>query len=304
MTRPICVCVPARNEAAYVGRLIDALVNQDIRQHFTIALCVNNSDDDTAAIARAVADRAGQSVDLRIRELEFDRPLAHAGSARRAAMDFGVELLGNDAGLLISTDADCRPPADWVASNLAHSSTDRIVGGRIELDEEEAVPAMLLAMRKRYDHYWTGVRAVEDEVDPCPWDPAPRHGDHTGASLAMTSSLYLRAGGVPVIESGEDRALVAAAVAAGAKLIHPQAVWTRASARTVGRAAGGMSLDMQRWMSLAGTEAAPMVPAFDHWRRLAEWRRQHRHEYGEQELMRAEQALEPLPCDLRLPELQ
>ncbi|MEG8054478.1 hypothetical protein QP185_16895 [Sphingomonas aerolata] len=112
------------------------------------------------------------------------------------------------------------------------------------------------AMQVKLDRYWACVRAIEDDIDPCRRDPAPRHGDHTGASLAILALLYRAAGGVPAIPAGEDRALVEAAVAAGGRLGHPMSVWTRVSARTIGRATGGMADHMQALSDRGGARRA------------------------------------------------
>ncbi len=303
MTRAVCVCVPARDEAQHIAMLIDALATQTIEQPVLLALCVNNSRDDTLAIARAAAAASHGRVVLDAVEHEFSGALAHVGSARRAAMALGVDRIGDD-GLLISTDADCRPPPGWIAANIAASAArdDLIIGGRIELDDRDAAPAAVFALKRRFDSYWQKVREIEDKTDPQPWDPAPRHGDHTGASLAMGAALYRRAGGVPLLATGEDRALVEAAIAVGGKLVHPPAVWTRVSARTTGRAAGGMARDMQQWIDAIERDHVPLVPAFDHWRERVRWRRRMRASHAD--VARAERALPAMPCDMALPELQ
>jgi hypothetical protein len=298
----VCVCIPARNEADRIATLIDALAIQHVDAPFAVALCVNNSSDDTARIAQQTAARSDGRFTLIQIECHFEPSLAHAGSARRAAMELGVERLGSGGGLLISTDADCRPPPEWIAANLAASAPERIIGGRIELDEAEVEewPA-IFAFRRHFDAYWQRVRAIEDSIDPSLWDKAPRHGDHTGASLALSVSLYRRSGGVPLQPSGEDRALVEAAIVAGGRLVHPQTVWTRTSARTVGRATGGMAEDLQRWSDAEAIGEVPNVPDFKHWEARARWRRDVRRVRGAEGLMEAERLLPPMPCDMALP---
>ena len=297
-----CVCVPARNEADRIGTLIEALGRQSIGQPVRLALSVNNSADATVARAWDAVHATQGRVLLSLEEISFAEAYAHAGSARRAAMALGCDVLGGDDGYLISTDADCRPPEDWIAANLAVAGHDRIIGGRIELDEEDAECGPgLLALRRRFDLYWHHVRTIEDQIDPSEWDVAPRHGDHTGASLMLSIALYRRAGGVPPIPCGEDRALVDAAVAAGGRLVHPQSVWTRTSPRAVGRAEGGMAADMARWGQACDKATVPLVPAFQHWRDRAEWRRTLRLS-GKEDVALAERALPPMPCDMPLPE--
>jgi len=302
MRPPVCVCIPARNEAERIGRLIEALAQQTV-QSFAVAICVNNSSDVTHEKAVEATLRSNAGFALHILQRVFEPELAHAGSARRAAMDMGADLLTAD-GLLLSTDADCRPPADWIEANLAHFSPERIIGGRIELDELEADegPAIFM-LRRRFDAYWQAVRAIEDRIDPVAWDMPPRHGDHTGASIGLSVDLYRRAGGVPLLPAGEDRALVDAAIKAGGKLVHPNAVWTRASSRTTGRANGGMAADMRRWIECAASGDIPLVPAFSHWEERARWRLRTRARMGVAACIEAERVLPPMPCDMPLPKV-
>ena len=300
MSRPFCVCVPARNEAGRIATLIEALADQQDVGPIRLALLVNNSDDSTAAIARAAAKRTDGRVVLRLEERAFPEPEAHAGSARRAAMTMGVNWLGTDQGLLIATDADCRPPPDWIGANLAAARADHIVGGAIRPDEREPVAADFMAIRAALEAYWQAVRDIEDRIDPLPWDPPPRHGDHTGASLALDIALYRRAGGVPCIATGEDRALVANAIGAGGCLVHSPSVWTRASTRHIGRAVGGMAEEVRRWHDLAESSRPPLVPDLRHWRKRAQWRRDWRAAHGDAAVPAAEERLDPMPNDMAL----
>lgn len=296
------VCVPACNEERRIATLLRALADQDVPGPVHVVMCVNNSTDATEEAARGAAQILGGRLRLRIVSRRFPEALAHAGSARRAAMDAGADWMEDDDAVLVSTDADCRPPHDWLSSNLAHAAPDRIIGGRIELDEVELANwPVLYSLRRRFDLYWTKVRAIEDTIDPVPWDPPPRHGDHTGASLALGVGLYRAAGGVPVISSGEDRALVSAAVAAGGKLVHPSAVWTRTSPRPDGRATGGMAEEMARWLRTGAEGETPRVPAFRHWHCRALWRRSLRSDLPPGALTRIEAGLPPMPCEMPLP---
>lgn len=301
MRNDYCVCVPARNEADRIAVLIDALAAQDVPGQIPLALCVNNSDDGTADRARAASHAHQGRIALCLHECSFPDRLAHVGSARRAAMEMGRGLLATGDGQLITTDADCRPPVKWISANLEWAASDRIVGGRIAIDEDDAdCSSEILALRDRYDLYWDQVRTIEDAIDPRPWDENPRHGDHSGASLMMSLALYDRSGGVPLLACREDQALVEAAVAAGGRLVHPLAVWTRASPRRAGRASGGMAEEMARWAAADDIRCSPFVPDFRHWRNRAAWRRARR-DAGEADVARAERALPAMPCDMPLP---
>ena len=302
---PFCVCVPARNEEERLPRLLDALAQQDVPGAILVSICLNNTTDGSADAVAAITERHRHRLTVELEVVTFAPELAHAGSARAAAMDAGLRLLGASAGVLITTDADARPPPDWISANLdAVAAGGDIVGGRLMLDDDDAIPPGLAAARVLWDRYWIAVRQIEDEIDPSPWDLPPRHGDHTGGSLAMTTDLYRRSGGVPLIASGEDRALVEAAVMAGGRLVHPMTVWTRVSARQDGRAADGMAQMIKRMGDTAANGFAEVAPALKHWRERALWRREMRQAVGGAgRLIEAERSLPPMPHDKALAEI-
>ncbi len=273
-----CVCVPSRDEAVCLPVLLAALAQQDVGGIVPVAIGLNNTTDRSADVIQAARLRWYGRLSIRVEAVTFEPNLAHAGSARRHAMALGAEVVGHrpDA-VLISTDADSRPPASWVGANLtALEDGVEVIGGRLEVDDQDGLTPRMMQARRLWDDYWAAVRLIEDAVDPVAWDPAPRHGDHTGASLAMRVETWQAAGGVPVVPSGEDRALVAAAVALGARLRHPPSVWTRVSARTVGRACGGMATHMADLARTLEAGEPMMAPSFDQWRRRALWRRTQR----------------------------
>ena len=300
--RAWCVCVPVRNEAERLGTLLDALAEQDIAGPVPVVVAINNTTDRSVAEAFAAGQRHVGRLELLIDDHVFEPGFAHAGSARERAMALGLERVGRDPeGVLISTDADTRPPQDWVRSNLAAIAAGAdLVGGRLVIDEAEPLDAGPAAIRAAWDEYWSRVRAIEDEIDPSASDPAPRHGDHTGASLAITVAAYQAAGGVPIIPTGEDRALVNAALSAGCRLVHPMSVWTRVSPRFDGRAEGGMAEDMQRLLAIAAEGRMPTAPGFEQWRERATWRRQTRAQHGTAALLAAEANLPPMAHDMPL----
>jgi len=278
---PYCICVPARNEEERLPRLLEALAQQDIEGSIPVAICLNNTTDGSVDAITGMAERHTGRLAIELKIVTFPPQLAHAGSARAAAMAAGLERLGDIPGVLITTDADARPPTDWVSANLAAIGAGAdLVGGRLVLDEVEATPPAIIAVRALWDRYWACVRDIEDEIDPSPWDLPPRHGDHTGGSLAMTSEIYRRSGGVPLMASGEDRALVEAAIIAGGRLVHPISVWTRVSTRQDGRAAEGMAQMMKRMGETAAHGLAEMAPSLNHWRTRALWRREMRRSAG------------------------
>ncbi|WP_243841223.1 glycosyltransferase family A protein [Novosphingobium sp. PhB55] len=298
----LCICIPARNEARRLETLLPALAAQTWPGVIPVSLVINNTNDDSDVVVERAAKRFRGRLAIHAEQVMFPKANAHAGTARRRAMDKGLSLASRADAVLVSTDADTRPPPQWLERTAsAFERGADMVGGRIVLDPQETLPEGVRAYRQAWDRYWQAVRAVEDAIDPRPWDPAPRHGDHTGASLAIRSALYAACGGVPPIPTGEDRALVAAAIGSGGRLAHPLDVFTYVSARRDGRAAGGMSLEMERMFANVASGRRPMAPSLDHWRLRAAWRRELRRQDGGDGLIaRREPMLEPMPNDIEL----
>ncbi|MFP5432538.1 MAG: glycosyltransferase family 2 protein, partial [Alphaproteobacteria bacterium] len=100
---------------------------------------------------------------------------------------------------------------------------------------------------------------------------------------------------------GEDRALVTAALARGARLAHPADVRISVSPRLEGRAEGGMASAMQQLYRDAEDGSRPMAPAFHHWRERALWRKRLRARLdGHALIARREPLLPPMPHDMPL----
>lgn len=298
--RKVCVCVPARDEGERLPRLVDALAAQDWPGVLPVVVALNNTTDGSRDILAALARRHSGRLELHVDEVVFPAEEAHAGSARRRAMDAGVAIVGRDDGaVLLTTDADARPPSHWVTANLA--AIDRgadLVGGALVLDENEPIPETMRARWTALSAYWREVRRIEDEIDPVSWDPPIRHGDHTGGSLAVAVAAYRAAGGIPAIPVGEDAAFVIAARRTGFRLAHPNDVWTRVSPRMEARAAGGMAATMA---ALARSDQTGMaVPSLHQWADRARWRRSVRIAPGggDARVAELEQTLPPMVCDV------
>lgn len=299
-SRQICVCVPARNEAERLPLLLKSLGEQDFAGRFSVLLALNNTTDGSSDILEGLRAEHAGTFELHIDDHVFAPDRAHAGSARRRALELGAAIVdGADDAILLTTDADARPPADWVRNTIeAIERGADLVGGALALDEDEPVPPLVAARWRLLTNYWARVRAVEDAIDPVAWDPAPRHGDNTGGSLATTVAAWRAAGGVPAIPLGEDVAFVNAARRAGFRLAHPIGVSVRVSPRTRARAEGGMAATM---VALGQADSGALtLPSLDQWRERAEWRRRTRAVSGDAGVAAQEGALPPLVCDFRL----
>ncbi|KQP31069.1 glycosyl transferase [Methylobacterium sp. Leaf104] len=275
------VCVPARNEADALPRLLQSLDRQEgihDGARLRVVVLANNCTDETVARLRAMESNAQiKNLALRIIEAEIAPPHAHVGTARRRALDAGVAWLEQDGiadGVLLSTDADAVAPPDWVAANLRALRNAEIVGGRLVLHgEQPAGDPRLAALHARIEQYWVAVRRLEEVFDPPAHDPAPRHGDHVAASLALHVDLYRRVGGLPVLPCGEDNALVARVRWHGGRVRHCPRVSIAVSDRGTGRVTGGMATEMLRRARVVKGLESYALPSATHWRALIERRR-------------------------------
>ena len=244
------VCVPAKDEAAGLPVLLNALAEQT-RRDFEVFVLANNCADGTAAAAR----RAARELQLPVRVAEVRLPpgAAHVGTARRLLAEAAVARLNPAApggGALLTTDADTRPAPGWVAANLAalRSPTNPggadCVCGRVKTDpvavgdEEGRLAAAWHKLRVRHRRLCD---LLAWRLDPDPADPWPRHHDEAGASLALTAAALEAAGGMPAVRSSEDVALVAAVRRSGGVVRHGARVSVRTSRRRDGRCPGGLA---------------------------------------------------------------
>lgn len=274
------VCVPVRNEAEALPHLIRSLGRQEgggEGARLRLLVLANNCTDGTVSLLRAM-EREGEMdrVELRLIEARLSPADAHVGTARRLALDAGADWMeaeGVADGVLLSTDADAAAPADWVIANLRALEGADLVGGRLVIDAGETVDPALADLHRRIERYWAGIRALEDAIDPPSHDPAPRHGDHVAASLALRVALYRAVGGLPPLPCGEDNALVSAVRRHGGRVRHCPAVAITVSARGVGRVEGGMATEMLRRKQVVEGEQAYLLPPARHWRTLIERRR-------------------------------
>ena len=243
---PVAIAIPAHNEADWIARCLKALDRQLDGAGYDVVLLVNNSTDATAAVAHAM--RPTLSFALDVVEHDFPSEQQTAGQARRLAMELAVRTLPPN-GVLLGTDADGQVAPDWLAANLFHLRQGAdAVAGRAVLDAADAaaIPAVLHEDDARECAYGALLDEIDHLLDPDPADPWPRHTEHSGASICVTLDAYRRAGGVPPIAVGEDRAFFAALRRADARIRHAPDVCVAVSGRIDGRAVGGMADTIRR----------------------------------------------------------
>jgi hypothetical protein len=248
-TRRIAIAVPARNEAERLDSCLARLagLERDARiAGVSIVVLANNCEDDTAARAKAAGARLG--VPIAVEAVTLPPARANAGWARRLALDAGAARLEAPGDVLMSTDADTLPQADWLVRTLDHldAGCDAVAGlARLDPRELRAHPRthrLRFAQIRRYQASLDRLKASHDASEP--W---PRHFYEGGASIALTLGAYQRIGGAPTPAVGEDKALFDAVRRVGGRVRHPTDVRVITSARLAGRAPGGASDTLARW---------------------------------------------------------
>lgn len=248
------MCVPVRDEARRLPALIEALGGQT--EGFTLCLLFDGCRDGSEAVAAACA----RPFPLRTAQLARAEP--NAGRARAAAVALGLEA---GAVVLLTTDADSRPAADWVAANLRALAQADVVAGRVTRARDVS------PVQDRLEVYLDRLFRLRRILDPVPWEAANTHHCASGASLGFRADAYRAAGGFEKVAAGEDGRMVDAAHRAGLRVRRDAAVTVETSARRHGRAQGGLA-DHLRALDRCGALPTVAHPADAAWR----WRMQAR----------------------------
>ena len=245
------VAIPVRNEEERLPACLRALARQLDRSGqpipptaVRVVLFANNCTDQSASLARTL----GKCWALGVCVVEASLPLAtaHAGAARRAAMDIAEAWLvegGETDGVILTTDADSQVAPNWIAENLAgFEAGAEAVLGRIDLDEEgKLLPAALHRRGELEDAYERLLTELSWLLDPLEHDPWPHHATISGASLGITRTAYCRIGRLPRVALGEDKALIALLSRQDARIRYSPTIQVITSGRTNGRAPGGVA---------------------------------------------------------------
>lgn len=268
----VCVIAPVRNEVETLELTLSALANQvDLNgqpldpTRYEIILLANNCSDDSAALARLFARR---HPDLALHVVERTLPSAEAyiGRVRQLLMDeayYRLSSLGCKRGIIASTDGDSQVSPTWVAATHYEIACGAdAVGGRLLTNRADraALDPYARACHLRSAGYSFLIAELESYLDPDPYDYAPRHDQHGGASLAVTVEMYARAGGLPPVRTSEDVAFYQALLRVNARFRHSPLVRVVTSARLTGRATGGQASQLSEWAAM-GRQQQPFLVA-------------------------------------------
>lgn len=242
----IVVAIPVNDEAERIADCLRALSLQSGISQYQIVLLLNNCADGSAAVVRDLAPNL--PIPVHLFEITLPSGYANAGYARRLAMQAAEDFVAPQ-GVLLTTDADACVYPNWIATNLlALREGADAVAGCIDIDPAEAalIPPRLHEDDARECAYATLLDEIHARLDWDPADPWPRHSEQSGASIAVTVDAYRRAGGIPAMALGEDRAFFEALRRVDARIRHTPEVRVVVSGRIHGRAAGGMADTIRR----------------------------------------------------------
>jgi len=110
----ISVMVPARNEAEAIGDCLDALFQQNYpKTNYEVIVIDDYSTDATPEIVQEYRQPG-----LRLIKLADQGQEATAGANKKKALEAGIAEA--EGILIVTTDADCIAPPDWLAMISAH----------------------------------------------------------------------------------------------------------------------------------------------------------------------------------------
>ena len=133
----VSVVVPARNEAANIDTCLRALSAQTYSDDLMEIIVIDDrSTDDTAARIDKWTRCLPNLSRVSVTQQDCDCP-------KKNALWQGIKYARGD--IIFTTDADCRPGPDWIASALAHFAPDvgMVIGHAPLLKNERAISGLL-----------------------------------------------------------------------------------------------------------------------------------------------------------------
>lgn len=240
------VAIPAKDEVLRIPDALRALNRAASRTNAPVCVLVyaNNCLDRTALVSRQLA-KTLSNLTVKVVEEELPPRSAHAGGARRAAVENAFDAFdAKNLDFLLSTDADARVDADLFREmERAFAAGTDVVPARIVCIKDPYHPCSdaALAWGLPAVVWRSRVRQLVETVRRG-FIPKPSlHDDYGGAGLAARVSSYRALGGFRSIASNEDKALIDAADARDFLVDRQCGAMVHVLARTRGRAAGGMA---------------------------------------------------------------
>jgi hopene-associated glycosyltransferase HpnB len=208
----VVAIVPARNEAETIGRAVTSLAKQDYPGEFYAIVVDDNSDDDTADLARRAADECNASG--RISTLPASE-LPPGWTGKVWAMNEGIAAAaGRAPDYFWLTDADITHAPDILRRLVCQAEKDSLDLASLmaflrvkSFPERLLIPAFLYFFLTVYPPNWVA-------------DPRSRAAAAAGGCILLRRSALDRIGGMSAVRSEviEDCALARAVKQSGGKI--------------------------------------------------------------------------------------
>ena len=229
----VVAVVPARNEAAVVGRAVKSLLDQDYPGPLHVVLVDDHSEDGTAEEAQTAAARSLRPEGLTVRRSPA-LPPGWAGKvwAMRTGLETAREAAPN-ADYVLFTDADIDHPPGGLRQLAARSEAEQLdlnsamVRLHCEtLAERATMPAFVYFFRMLYPFRWVN-------------DPGSAVAAAAGGVMLVRRDALDRIGGLATIRNELiDDCALAAAIKAGGQRIRLELAEEARSLRGYGTAGG------------------------------------------------------------------
>ncbi|WP_193369621.1 glycosyltransferase [Pelagibius marinus] len=199
----VTAVVPARNEAEVIAESLTSLLEQDYPGSLTVLLVDDHSDDDTAALARAAAQRSRHPGRFELLRAEALPP---GWTGKLWALQQGSQAAGTAGDFLWFSDADIHQPADTLRRLVAKAETERrdLVSLMVALTcqsfwERLLIPPFIYFFQKLYPFAWVK-------------DPKAKTAAAAGGCILLRRAALQRIGGVAAIRDAliDDCSLAAA----------------------------------------------------------------------------------------------
>lgn len=184
------IIIPARNEEATIGKLLEAINNQDYpAKLFEVIVVDDHSSDSTAEVARSFPN-------ARLLQLRDDE----INSYKKKALAQGINAAGNE--WIVTTDADCLPQPSWLSTLAAFiQKTGAVfVAAPVNMNADSSILQTFQAIDFMILQGITGASVENKKLSMC-----------NGANLAYRKDVFNDVSGfqgIDDIASGDDMLLM------------------------------------------------------------------------------------------------
>jgi poly-beta-1,6-N-acetyl-D-glucosamine synthase len=186
----ISVIIPARNEEAAIGQLLQALQEQTYASElFEVIVVDDHSGDATAQIVQRFPE-------VKLIQLQDD----NINSYKKKAIETGIAAAKHE--LIVATDADCLPPKEWLQTIAAFREEKKsvFIAAPVAIHCNSSILQIFQAMDFMVLQGITGAVVHQKQLSMC-----------NGANLAYERTAFYNVNGfsgIDTIASGDDMLLM------------------------------------------------------------------------------------------------